>query len=87
MENTDKNKELEEFYIKIGENIKKLRADKGLSQLKLANAIGHDSVAHIAKAELHKYGKKFNLEHLFSICKVLHIPIQDVFNGTEDFFK
>ena len=86
MKNDDENEKLILFYKKIGENIKKIRIKKGFSQLKLANAMGYDSVGHIAKAEIYKYEKKFNLEHLFKICTILNVPITEIFEGTNDFF-
>jgi transcriptional regulator with XRE-family HTH domain len=87
LQNCDKTEQLELFYKKIGENVKKLRMQKGFSQLKLANAMGYDSVGHIAKAEIYKYGKKFNLEHLFKIASILNISISEIFEGTDYFLK
>nr|WP_321267793.1 helix-turn-helix transcriptional regulator [uncultured Sulfurimonas sp.] len=87
MENCDENKRLELFYKQIGKNIKKLRTSKGFTQLKLANAMGYDSVGHIAKAELYKYEKKFNLEHLFKICSILEVSMSEVFEDTEKFLN
>lgn len=84
MQNRNENIHLELFYRKIGENVKNLRTQKGFSQLKLANAMGYDSVGHIAKAEIYKYDKKFNLEHLFKIAKILDIPIKEIFEGTDE---
>ena len=81
------NQKLELFYKRIGENVKKLRIQRGFSQLKLANAMGYDSVGHIAKAEIYKYGKKFNLEHLFKICLILKVSIIEVFEGTDEFLE
>jgi len=46
--------------------------------MQLALAIGHNSVGHIAKAELNKYGKHFNLEQLYRISQVLEVSIQDL---------
>lgn len=87
LQNCNQDKRLELFYKKIGENIKIIRIKKGFSQLKLANAMGYDSVGHIAKAEIYKYNKKFNLEHIFKICSVLNIPINEVFEGTDEIIK
>jgi len=83
----EKSNQLELFYKKIGENIKNLRIQKGFSQMKLANAMGYDSVGHIAKAEIYKYGKKFNLEHLFKICIILNVSMYDIFEGTDEFLN
>ncbi len=52
--------------------------------MKLANAIGHDSVGHIAKAELHSFGKKFNLDQLYKISKVLQVDIAEFFRDHEE---
>jgi len=74
--------EIEAFYRRIGFNVKKLRQEKGLSQLQLALAIGQKSVSTVAKAEIGVEKKHFNLEHLYKIAKVLEIDpcdfIQDV---------
>lgn len=67
--------ELDIFYKKIGDNVKKYRKEKNFTQMQLALAIGHNSVGHVAKAELYKYGKHFNLEQLYKISKVLEIKL------------
>ena len=79
--------ELENFYKIIGKNVKNARQNKNITQMQLANAIGHDSVGHIAKAEIYKYDKKFNLEHLFKIAKILDVSIKDIFEGTDEIIK
>jgi len=71
--------ELEAFYKKIGANVKSIRKTKDITQLQLALAINHNSVGHIAKAELYKYGKHFNLEQLYKISKVLNVDITEFF--------
>jgi transcriptional regulator with XRE-family HTH domain len=71
--------ELENFYKKIGRNVKSIRKTKGITQLQLALAINHNSVGHIAKAELYKYGKHFNLEQLYKISKILNVDITEFF--------
>ncbi|MDX4036985.1 helix-turn-helix domain-containing protein [Aliarcobacter skirrowii] len=87
LQECNQNKQLELFYKKIGENVKNIRTKKGFTQLKLANAMGYDSVGHIAKAEIYKYNKKFNLEHLFKIAKILDVCIEDLFEGTNEIIK
>ena len=66
-------KELAAFYIKVGHNVKKFREERGYTQMELALAIGHNSVGHIAKAELYKYNKHFSLEQIYKIAKVLEV--------------
>ncbi len=75
--------ELESFYKIIGNNVKKVRQNKSVTQMQLANAIGHNSVGHIAKAELNKYGKQFSSENLYKISKILDVPISVFFDEEE----
>jgi transcriptional regulator with XRE-family HTH domain len=70
--------ELENFYRDIGKNVKNARKEKKISQMQLALAIGHNSVGHIAKAELYKYDKHFSLEQLFKISRVLDVSLHDL---------
>ncbi|MCT7493424.1 helix-turn-helix domain-containing protein [Aliarcobacter cryaerophilus] len=71
--------ELDNFYKLIGNNVKKVRQSKNITQMQLANAIGHNSVGHIAKAELNKYGKHFSIENLYKISKILDVPVSIFF--------
>ena len=66
------------FHQLIGENVKRIRKEKKITQLQLALAIGHNSVGHIAKAELCKYDKHFNLEQLYKISIVLGVDLHQV---------
>jgi hypothetical protein len=71
-------KEIENFYLKIGENVKRIRKEKNISQMQLALAIGHNSVGHVAKAELYKYDKHFSLEQLYKISRILKVSLHDL---------
>ena len=66
------------LYRKIGENVKKARQEKGISQLQLSHAIGHKSVSIISLAEIYYKGQHFNIEHLAKIAYVLDIDIKDL---------
>ncbi|MBK1972484.1 helix-turn-helix transcriptional regulator [Campylobacter sp. TTU-622] len=70
--------EILNFYKKISSNIRKLREEKGISQLELALDIGIKSVAFYSNCECNRYNKHFNLEHLYKISKSLKIPIKDL---------
>jgi len=72
----DKSK-LEDFYKKIGLNVKQKRKEKNLSQLELALSIGHRSTSFYSNCENYKNGEHFNLEHLFLIADVLDMDIKD----------
>jgi transcriptional regulator with XRE-family HTH domain len=70
---------LENFYEKISKNVIRIRKEKKISQLKLANAIGHQNATFLGKAELLAENKHFNLEHLYKIATVLDVDINEFF--------
>lgn len=70
--------EISLMYKAIGENVKKYREMKGMSQLQLSNAMGYSSVSLVSAAELCNDGKHFNLEHLYKIAKILDIGMSDL---------
>jgi transcriptional regulator with XRE-family HTH domain len=70
--------ELETFYRTVGKNVRRERKKQQLTQMQLALAIGHNSVGHIAKAELYKYNKHFSLEQLYKIAKILEINLHQL---------
>ncbi len=67
--------EMSDFYKVIGENVKRLRNEKNITQMQLSLSIGHNSVGHIAKAELNKYNKHFSIQNLYKIAKILDVDI------------
>lgn len=73
--------DMKDIYKKIGKNVKKIREEKGISQLKLSLAIGHKAVGTISNAELCIQNKHFNIEHLIKIANVLDVPIDKFFEG------
>ena len=75
---TDHNQEVQELHVIIGKNVKKYRDLKGLNQLALSGEIGHASTTLISQAELGK-GKRFNVEHLYKLSKVLDVDICKLF--------
>ena len=72
---------------KIGENVKKLRKSKKLSQLDLAHLIGHKSVTIISLAEIYHKKQHFNINHLVKIAEVLEVSILDFFDGVDEIIK
>lgn len=70
---------LEDFYKLVSDNVVRIRKEKKVSQLKLANAIGHGNASFLGKAELLAEGKHFNLEHLYKISAVLDVDIEEFF--------
>ena len=72
---------MEEVYKKIGENVKKIRESKNITQLQLAEMIEHKSTTIISQGELGK--KHFNIEHLHKISKALNVSLCEFFKGIE----
>ena len=73
--------DMDRIYKKIGENVKKARKAKNISQLALALAIGHKAVGTISMAELCINNKHFNIEHLVKIADVLDMKVEEFFEG------
>ena len=71
------NNEIDIFYKNIANNVKKIRKQKGITQLDLALTIGHKSVSTIGKIEASLENKHYNLEHLYKIAKVLEVDISE----------
>ena len=63
------------FYEKIGKNVKRIRKERGISQLELSLAIGHKAVGTISMAEICLNNKHFNIEHLVKIAEVLEVDV------------
>ncbi len=74
-------KEITILYKTIGNNVKKIRKEKNISQLDLALSLGYKSVSSIAKAESLIENKHFNIEQLYKISKILHVDICDFFKS------
>lgn len=71
--------EILEFHKKVADNVRKLRESAGISQLDLALEIGIKSVAFYSNCENLRYGKHFNLEHIYKISKALNVDIKEFF--------
>lgn len=74
--------EINIFYKKISQNVKKHRKLQNITQLDLALDIGIKSVAFYSNCENCKYGKHFNLEHLYNIAKSLNVNIEEFIKST-----
>ena len=72
--------EIFNFHKKISTNIKTIRKSKNIKQLDLALDIGIKSVAFYSNCENNKYGKHFNLTHLYKLAKSLNVNIKDFFD-------
>ena len=70
--------EILEFYKKVSQRVRNLRESNGISQLDLALEIGIKSVAFYSNCENNRYGKHFNLEHIYKISKALNVKMSDI---------
>lgn len=80
IENLDENI-IDEFYVNIGKNVKKLREQKGLTQLQLSQALGFKSVGLVSQSELYLKKQHFNLKHLYLISLVLECDMNEFFKS------
>lgn len=55
-----------------------LRESRKISQLEMALSIDIKSVAFYSNCENNRYGKHFNLEHIYKISKVLGVDIAEI---------
>lgn len=75
---------INDFHKIIGLNVKRLRKEKGLSQLDLAHKIGHKSVSIISCAEINHKNNHFNIEHLLKISYILEVDICEFFKEIKE---
>ena len=80
IENLDENI-IDEFYANIGKNVKKLREQKGLTQLQLSQALGFKSVGLVSQSELYLKKQHFNLKHLYLISLILECDMNEFFKS------
>ncbi len=67
------------FHKLISDNIKRIRKEKGITQLDLALTIGHKSMSTIGKIEAGLENKHYNVEQLYKIAKALEVDISEFF--------
>ena len=71
--------EVREFIKLVANNIKRIRQEKGVTQLELALMIGQKSSAFYANAENFAKDRRFNLEHIYKIAKALDVDVGEFF--------
>lgn len=74
----------EKLHKIIGQNVKRVRSEKKISQLKLAYALGYKSVSPISSAEIYYNKIHFNIENLVKISLVLNVDISQLFLGVDE---
>ena len=78
IENIDENM-IDEFYIKIGKNVKRIREEKGYTQLQLSQAMGFKSVGLVSQSEIYLKKQHFNLKHLYMISLIFECDMDEFF--------
>lgn len=68
-----------EFFETIPYNVKRLRRERGLSQLEVALSIGQKAVGFYVSIENYRHGKHFNLLHLFKISVLFEVEMSEFF--------
>ncbi len=66
-------------HLTISTNVKRLRQEKGMSQLEVALSIGQRASGFYANAENYSHGKHFNIEHLCKLAKLFDVDIKEFF--------
>jgi len=69
---------IEQFMDQIVENVKAERTKRGISQLALAQILGHKSPNYVAKIETRKHDVSYNLEHLYRIAYEFDLEVRDL---------
>ena len=69
---------IEQFMDQIVENVKAERTKRGISQLALAQILGHKSPNYVAKIETRKHDVSYNLEHLYRIAYEFGLEVKDL---------
>lgn len=71
--------DIEKFYGRISVNVRRIRKEKGFTQMDVALEIGIRSVAFFSNAENNKNGKHFNLEHLYRMAHAMDVDLCEFF--------
>jgi transcriptional regulator with XRE-family HTH domain len=77
-------KMIERFMDQIVENVKAERTKRGISQLALAQILGHKSPNYVAKIETRKHDVSYNLEHLYRIAYEFGLEVKDLIPQVKD---
>ena len=70
--------EVKAYYDALTEHIKIMRKKRKISQLKLANILGHNSTSFIARIELRENNANYNLAHLIILAQEFGIDIKEM---------
>ena len=72
--------DIDNFYTKISNNVKRIRKEKKKPQLDLVLEMGLKSTSFYSKCENSKDNHHFNLKHLYKISQSLNVDIKEFFD-------
>jgi transcriptional regulator with XRE-family HTH domain len=72
------NDAVNDFLFQIALIVKDERRKRNISQLKLANILGHSSPNYVAKIEKGRKGANYNLKHLYLIARAFSMSVCDL---------
>jgi len=75
--------EIDAFYQTVSANVRRLRIERGMSQMELSLKLGIRSIAFYSNCENLHYGKHFNLEHVYRLAKALEVDMCELLEGAE----
>ncbi len=82
----EEHKEVKAYYDALTEHIKKMRKERKISQLKLANILGHNSTSFIARIELRQNNANYNLAHLVILAQEWDLDIKEMLPSLEGYW-
>lgn len=71
--------ESEKFHQNISKNVRRVRKEKGLTQLDVSLALGFSNPSFITNAESNNSDKKFNLNQLHKLSVLFDVEICEFF--------
>lgn len=74
----EEHSDVKAYYDALTNHIKRLRKERGISQLKMANILGHNSTSFIARIELRQNNANYNLSHLILLAKEWNLEVCDL---------
>ena len=74
----EEHSDVKAYYDALTQHVKTLRKERKISQLKLANILGHNSTSFVARIELRQNQANYNLAHLVILAKEWNLGIHEM---------
>jgi hypothetical protein len=74
----EEHSDVKAYYDALTQHVKTLRKERKISQLKLANILGHNSTSFVARIELRQNQANYNLAHLVILAKEWDLGIHEM---------